>query len=31
MAINLKAITSCLGYQQIADLSSSVGLTVPQV
>jgi hypothetical protein len=30
MAINLKAITSCLGYQQITDLSASVGLTVPR-
>jgi hypothetical protein len=29
MAINLKAITSCLGYEQITTLSSSVGLTVP--
>lgn len=31
MAINLKAITSCLGYQQITTLSSAQGLTVPQV
>ncbi len=30
MAINLKAITSVLGYQQITDLSSAVSLTVPQ-
>ena len=30
MAINLKAITSVMGYQQIADLSSAVKLTVPQ-
>lgn len=29
MATTLKAITSCLGYQQISTLSSSVGLTVP--
>lgn len=29
MAINLKAITSCLGYEQISTLSSSIGLTVP--
>lgn len=29
MAINLKAITSCLGYQQISSLSTAVGLTVP--
>ena len=31
MAINLKAVTSLLGYQQITNLSSSVGLTVPQI
>jgi hypothetical protein len=31
MAINLKAITVCLGYQQITDLSSAVSLTVPTV
>jgi hypothetical protein len=31
MAVNLKAITSCLGYQQITSLSSAVGLTVPAV
>lgn len=31
MAINLKTITSCLGYQQITSLSSSTGLTVPSV
>ena len=29
MSINLKAITSCLGYQQITSLSSAVGLTLP--
>lgn len=29
MAINIKAVTTCMGYQQIADLSSAVGLTVP--
>jgi hypothetical protein len=29
MSINLKAITSRLGYQQITDLSSAVGLAVP--
>jgi hypothetical protein len=29
MAINLKAITSCLGYQQITSLSASTALTVP--
>lgn len=31
MAINLKAITSCMGYQQISSLSSATGLTVPEV
>lgn len=30
MAINLKAITSVMGYQQITDLSTATGLTVPQ-
>lgn len=29
MALTLKAVTSCIGYQQITDLSSAVGLTVP--
>lgn len=29
MAINLKAITSVMGYQQITSLSSSTKLTVP--
>lgn len=29
MAINLKAITSCLGYQQITTLTSAVSLDVP--
>lgn len=29
MAINLKAITVCLGYEQITDLSSAKSLTVP--
>ena len=29
MSMNVKAITSCLGYQQITDLSAAVGLTVP--
>jgi hypothetical protein len=29
MAINLKAITSVMGYQQITSLSSSTNLTVP--
>jgi hypothetical protein len=31
MSINLKAITSCLGYQQISALTSATGLTVPQL
>lgn len=29
MTVNIKAVTSCLGYQQISDLSSAVSLTVP--
>jgi hypothetical protein len=29
MAINLKAITSVMGYQQITSLSSATSLTVP--
>lgn len=29
MAINLKAITSCIGYQQITSLTASTALTVP--
>lgn len=29
MSINLKAITVCIGYQQITDLSAAVALTVP--
>lgn len=29
MAINLKAVTSCIGYQQITSLSSAQTLTVP--
>lgn len=31
MAINLKAITTCFGYQQITSLSSAQSLTVPSV
>ena len=31
MTMNIKAVTTCFGYQQITDLSSSVGLTVPTV
>lgn len=29
MAMNLKAVTACMGYQQITSLSSATGLTVP--
>lgn len=29
MAINLKAITSCIGYQQITSLTAAAPLTVP--
>jgi len=29
MAMTLKAVTSCLGYQQITSLSAAAGLTVP--
>jgi len=29
MAINLKAVTSCFGYQQITSLSSATAMTVP--
>jgi len=29
MSMNLKAITVCIGYQQITDLSTAVGLTIP--
>lgn len=29
MAINLKAVTDCFGYQQITSLSSAANLTVP--
>lgn len=29
MALTLKAVTSCIGYQQITSLSSAAGLTVP--
>jgi hypothetical protein len=31
MAINLKAVTSCLGYQQITSLNTAASLTVPLV
>jgi hypothetical protein len=29
MAMNLKAVTACMGYQQITSLSAASGLTVP--
>lgn len=29
MSINLKAITSCIGYEQIVALSASIGLNAP--
>jgi len=29
MAMNIKAVTTCLGYQQITTVSSAIGLTVP--
>jgi hypothetical protein len=31
MSVNLKAITTRLGYQQITSLSTATGLTVPQI
>ena len=31
MTMNIKGVTVCLGYQQITDLSSAAGLTVPAV
>lgn len=31
MAIALKAVTVCLGYQQITNLTAATGLTVPAV
>ena len=30
MTMNLKAVTTCMGYQQITSLSSAGNLTVPQ-
>jgi hypothetical protein len=30
MTMNLKAITTCMGYQQITSLSSATNLTIPQ-
>jgi hypothetical protein len=29
MAMNIKAVTSCMGYQQITSLSAAANLTVP--
>jgi hypothetical protein len=29
--MNLKAVTTCMGYQQITSLSSATNLTVPQL
>jgi hypothetical protein len=29
MTMNLKAVTTCFGYQQITDLTASTALTVP--
>ena len=29
MAMTLKAVTNCMGYQQLTSLGSSTGLTVP--
>jgi len=29
MTMNIKAVTTCFGYQQITNLTASVGLTVP--
>ena len=29
MSMNIKAVTTCMGYQQITSLSASTGLTVP--
>jgi hypothetical protein len=31
MALTLKSVTSCIGYQQITSLSAAAGLTVPAV
>jgi len=29
MTMNIKAVTTCFGYQQITNLTASVGLTIP--
>jgi len=31
MTMNIKAVTTCFGYQQISDLSAAAGLTIPAV
>jgi hypothetical protein len=31
MTMNIKAVTTCFGYQQITSLSASAGLTIPTV
>jgi hypothetical protein len=31
MTMNIKAVTTCFGYQQITTLTSATGLTVPTV
>jgi hypothetical protein len=31
MSMNLKAVTTCMGYQQISSLSAASGLTTPQI
>ena len=30
MSMNLKAVTTCMGYQQITSLSGATNLTIPQ-
>lgn len=31
MTMNIKAVTTCFGYQQITSLSAAAGLTIPAV
>ena len=31
MTMNIKAVTTCFGYQQITNLSAATGLTIPTV
>jgi hypothetical protein len=31
MTMNIKAVTTCFGYQQISSLSAAAGLTIPAV